>query len=89
MTPIQADRVSYDICDDFGVWIVVPRLAKLGRWQSEQDAQAECDRRNFQDGIADESGRLLQLFNQVQWWAKHSLRPDCTCKRVMGIGGAA
>jgi hypothetical protein len=78
---------SFEICDDYGVWIVVPCAS--GRYATEQAAQAECNRRNFEDGLADENGKLLHLYNQINWWAKHSIRPDCTCRTTMAKGGAA
>jgi hypothetical protein len=72
---------TFEICDDYGVWVVVPCAG--GRWATEQLAKAECNRRNFEDGCADKKGELLHLYNQLDWWERHSKRPDCTCKILL------
>jgi hypothetical protein len=71
--------MSYGICDDLGVWLVVPD----GPFATQDLAQAECDKRNFEDGCANEEGELLQEIPLAQWntyYVKHRSRPDCTCR---------
>lgn len=71
--------MSYGIQDDLGIWVVVPD----GNFPSRLEAQAECDRRNREDGIADATGRLFMSLPVPEWktfYAKHRARPDCTCK---------
>lgn len=72
----------YSICDDVGVWVVVPRVN--GKFNSEAEAQDECDRRNIEDGSADESGELYgdwPMNKVAQWERVHGARADCTCGR--------
>jgi hypothetical protein len=72
--------MSFGIADDLGVWVVV----RDGSFATEELAQAECDRRNFEDGCADESGAMKMMtipeFNTYR--VRHGSRADCTCGRV-------
>ena len=72
---------DWDCCDDYGVWVVV--LKKLGgRWESEEDAQEECNRRNFAAGISNEEGELKAEITQddeAKFQQVHYLHAECTC----------
>ncbi len=82
MSPRSNGDTRFDLCDDFGVWIVVPK--KDGRWATEHMAQQAAGGRNFEHGVAHASGELKevitpkddQLFQRL-----HLTHPECTCSK--------
>lgn len=71
----------YDVVDDYGVWIVTQKWN--GRWVSEEQAQDECNRRNFAAGISDEDGELKTSLSEKEedvFAEVHYKHPECTCK---------
>lgn len=79
--------MSYDVCDDYGVWVVVPK--PLGRWVNQDDAQDECNKRNFDAGIAAEDGELkneVSKEDESKFTTVHLVHPECTCSK-MSKGG--
>lgn len=78
----------FDICDDYGVWVITtePKVGMTCRWLTEEDAQAECNRRNFAAGIADENGDLKSLIDvddEEKFQTVHYAHPECTCFGAM------
>jgi hypothetical protein len=82
-------KESYGICDDYGVW-VVSAGHDGGPYETMDDAQAECNRRNHEAGIANEDGELKATLSAVDvelWRSKHASLPDCTCSKGGQING--
>lgn len=76
--------MRYDLCDDYGVWVVSLREQNDGHWPDEYSAQEECNMRNFAAGIAKENGELLFEPDtddpDLQFIEHHLSHPDCTCR---------
>jgi hypothetical protein len=74
---------EYDLLDDLGVWVVWYFGPGEARFDSEEAAQDECNRRNHAAGIANEDGELKSELTEgdlVLWRSLHLEDPECTCK---------
>jgi hypothetical protein len=73
---------AFDLSDDFGVWVVIPKRG--GRFSRSLDADREAAVRNFEGGVTDAQGRLLAAPTRTQLEAFeriHLRHPDCTCAK--------
>jgi hypothetical protein len=71
----------YDVCDDYGVWVVAYPVPN-GRWESQDEAQDECNRRNYMGGMSDILGELKETITEedaLNFEANHRTHPECTC----------
>lgn len=72
----------FDLKDDSGLWIVVPR--STGRWIDKREAEMEAASRNYESGVTHASGELVATPTEAQdkmFLLKHLRHPECTCAK--------